>query len=110
MKHVLVIDDTPEKVAHLKNLENENCTVSFAKTFVEARRAVKFNPQHFDVIYLDHDLENRKTGVELLQFLKWDGGLKPGCRIKPNSASEKCNYKIKKALVELKLTRRDTKK
>lgn len=105
MKHILVIDDTPSKVAHLKKLATENCTVTFAETFVEARRAVKLNPGKFDTIYLDHDLDNRKTGVELLDFLVWDKGLKPGCRIKPNSASEKCNYAIKAKIVELGLTR-----
>ena len=108
MKHILVIDDTPEKVVHLKDLESELCTVTFAETFVDARRVVKFNPEKFDKIYLDYDLDNRKTGVELLQFLVFDKGLKAGCRIVPNSASETCNYKIKAEIVRLKLTRRET--
>lgn len=108
MINILVIDDTPKKVAHLKELESDNCTVTFAETFVDGRRSVKLNPNTYDKIYLDHDLDNRKTGVQLLQYLAMDQGLKPGCRIIPNSASEKCNFKIKAEIVRLKLTRRET--
>ena len=105
MKHILVIDDSPEKVKHLKELENENCSVDFAETFVEARRALKAKPDIYDVIYLDHDLDGRHTGVDLLKFLVYDGGIKKGCRIRPNSVSDKCNWKIKAMIVELGLSR-----
>lgn len=108
MKNILVVDDIPSKVAHLKELENSNCTVTFVDSFKEARKILKFNPNTYDKIYLDHDLDNGHTGIELLQFFIFDKGLKPGCRIIANSASEKCNFKIKSEIVRLKLTRKDT--
>jgi len=108
MKYILVVDDIPSKVEHFKDLNSDTCEVTFAETFKDARRALKFNPQKFDKIILDHDLDNNHTGVELLQFFVFDKGLKPGCRIVPNSASEKCNYKIKAEIVRLKLTRKET--
>ncbi len=110
MKHILVIDDTPSKVTHLEKLVNENCTVTFVTTFIDARKIMKEYPQKFDTIYLDHDLDNRKTGIDLLRFLVKDKVLKPGCRIKPNSASDKCNTAIKQTILELGLSRLQQKK
>jgi CheY-like chemotaxis protein len=105
MTNILVIDDTPSKVAHFKGLENDNCIVTFASSFIEARKAVKFNPQTYDKIFLDYDLGDNFTGVQLLQFLVFDKGLKSGCKIIPNSSSQDCNFKIKAELIRLNLVR-----
>ena len=108
MKYVLVIDDTPSKVEHLKSQGDDNRDVTFVETFLDARREMINNPKKYDRIYLDYDLDGKFKGVDLLEFFVFDNVLKPGCRIIPNSLSDKFNSEIKKEIVRLKITRRDT--
>ena len=110
MKNILVIDDIKEKVEKFKEIEGDNQTVIFAYSFDEALNVLRDNPKMFDKIFLDYDLDNRHTGLELLEYIKNEDLLKPGCRIRPNSSSEKCNFLIKKKIVELGLTRREINK
>jgi len=110
MRHILVIDDLPSKVKHLEQLKSETCKVIFVETFVNARRALLAMPDTFDSIYLDYDLDGRHNGVDLLDFLVYDKGLKKGCRIIPNSSSDTYNTLLKQKILDLGLSRRQSRK
>lgn len=72
MAHILVVDDTPAVLMLLKKqLEKEGFTVSTAQDYFAGHRAMLVNREEkIDLIIMDYELGDWKTGRDLTKLLR----------------------------------------